>query len=103
MKLKPGARLRSQVDTTEIIVVRSGAAEPLVACGGHPMIDVQATPDAGIAPAGEAGEGTKLGKRYTAASDSTLELLVTKPGSWSVTVDGVPVVPKEAKPLPASD
>jgi hypothetical protein len=103
MKLKPGTRLRSQVDTTEIIVVRSGDGESLIACGGHPMIDVQATPDAGIAPAGEPGEGTKLGKRYTAAEDAALELLVTKPGSWCLTVDGVPVVPKEAKPLPASD
>jgi hypothetical protein len=103
MKLKPGTRLRSQVDTTEVIVVRSGNGEPLVACGGHPMIDVQATPGTGIAPAGEPGEGTRLGKRYTAAEDAGLELLVTKPGNWSLTVDGVPVVLKEAKPLPASD
>jgi hypothetical protein len=103
MKLKPGARLRSQVDTTEIIVVRSGDGEPLVACGGYPMIDVQATPEAGIAPAGQPGEGTKLGKRYTVAGDASLELLVTKPGSWCLTVDGVPATLKEAKPLPASD
>jgi hypothetical protein len=103
VKLKPGTRLRSQVDTTEIIVVRSGAAEAVVACGGHPMIDVQASPDAGIAAAGEPGEGTRLGKRYTAAEDAGLELLVTKPGSWCLSVDGVPVVLKEAKPLPASD
>jgi hypothetical protein len=103
MKLKPGTRLRSQVDTTEIIVVRSGVGEPLVACGGHPMIDVQATPDAGIAPAGEPGEGTRLGKRYTGAEEAGLELLVTKPGTWCLTVDGAPVVLKEAKPLPASD
>jgi hypothetical protein len=103
MKLKPGTRLRSQVDTTEIIIVRSGDGEPLVACGGHPMIDVQATPDAGIAPVGEPGEGTRLGKRYTAPEQAGLELLVTKPGSWCLTVDGVPVALKEAKPLPASD
>ena len=103
MKLKPGTRLRSQVDTTEIIVVRSGDGEPLVACGGHPMIDVQASPDTGIAPVGQPGEGTKLGKRYTAADDAGLELLVTKPGGWCLTVDSVPVTLKEAKPLPASD
>jgi hypothetical protein len=103
MRLKPGTRLRSQVDPTEIIVVRSGDGEPLIACGGHPMIDGQATPDAGISPAGQPGEGTKLGKRYTAAGDVGLELLVTKPGSWCLTVDGIPVALKEAKPLPASD
>jgi len=67
------------------------------------MIDVQTSPDAGITPVGQPGEGTTLGKRYTAAGDAGLELLVTKPGSWCVTVDGVPVVLKEAKPLPASD
>ena len=103
MKLKPGTRLRSQVDSTEIIVVRSGPAETVVACGGHPMIDPQATPQAGIAQAGQPGDGTKLGKRYTAAGDPGLELLVTKPGGWCLTVDGVPVTLKEAKPLPASD
>jgi hypothetical protein len=103
VKLKPGTRLRSQVDSTEIIVVRSGPAEAVVACGGHPMIDPQAAAEAGIAPAGQPGEGTKLGKRYTAADDPGLELLVTKPGGWCVTVDGVPVTLKEAKPLPASD
>jgi hypothetical protein len=42
MTLKPGTRLRSQVDPTEVIVVRPGSAEVEVACGGHPMIDVQA-------------------------------------------------------------
>jgi hypothetical protein len=103
VKLKPGTRLRSQVDPTEIIVVRSGPGEALVACGGHPMIDPQATPEAGIAPPGQPGEGTKLGKRYTAGGDAGLELLVTKPGGWCLTVDGVPVTLKEAKPLPASD
>jgi hypothetical protein len=103
MRLKPGTRLRSQVDTTEIIVVRSGDGEPQIACGGHPMIDGQSTPGAGISPAGQPGEGTKLGKRYTAAGDDGLELLVTKSGSWCLTVGGVPVALKEAKPLPASD
>jgi len=103
MTLKPGARLRSQVDTTEVIVVRPGSGDVQVACGGHPMIDVQAQPTAGITPVGDQGGGTKLGKRYTASDDSGLELLVTKPGTWSLTADGQPVVLKEAKPLPASD
>jgi hypothetical protein len=103
MKLRPGTRLRSQVDATEIIVVRPGSGDVVVACGGHPMIDVQAEPLKGITPAGDPGGGTQLGKRYTAGQDSGLELLVTKPGTWSLTVDGEPLVLKEAKPLPASD
>jgi hypothetical protein len=104
VKLKPGTRLRSQVDATEVIVVRPGSADVVVACGGHPMIDVGAESAlTGVTPVCDPGEGTKLGKRYTAGQDSSLELLVTKPGAWSLTVDGEPVVLKEAKPLPASD
>lgn len=101
--LKPGTRLRSQVDGTEVIVVRPGSGDLEVACGGHPMIDVQARPAPGVTPVGEPGDGTQLGKRYVAAEDSGVELLVTKPGSWPLTVDGQPAVLKEAKPLPASD
>jgi hypothetical protein len=103
MKLKPGMRLRSQVDETEIIIVRLGSTEPAVACGGHPMIDVHATPQPGLVPASAPGGGTQLGKRYTGGTDSSLELLVTKPGSGDLTVDGEPARMKAAKPLPASD
>jgi hypothetical protein len=103
MKLSPGTRLRSQVDTTEIIVVRPGSGEVAVACGGRPMIDMRAELAPEVTPVGDPGDGTQLGKRYTAGEDSGFEVLVTKPGIWSLTADGVPVVLKEAKPLPASD
>jgi hypothetical protein len=103
MKLKPGTRLRSQVDTTELIVVRPPAGEVEVACGGHPMIDPHTEPQAGLSPRGECGGGTQIGKRYTASGDEAIELLVTRAGTHGLTVDGKPVMPKEAKPLPASD
>ena len=103
MKLKPGTRLRSQVDTTELIVVRPPANEVEVTCGGHPMIDVHAEPQAGLSPIGGSAGGTQLGKRYTTGGDPAIELLVTKPGAHGVTVDGEPLVLKEAKPLPSSD
>jgi hypothetical protein len=103
VKLKPGSRLRSQVDATEVIVVRSPADEIEVACGGHPMIDVQAEPQPGLAAVGDPADGTQLGKRYTAGGDSVIELLVTKPGKCGLSVDGAPLVLKAAKPLPASD
>ena len=104
MKLKPGMRLRSQVDGTEVIVVRSPADDLDVACGGQPMIDVATEPEPGLAPAGEPGEGTQLGKRYTLPTDdAAIELLVTKPGQYGLSVDGTPLGLKEAKPLPASD
>ena len=59
MKLKPGTRLRSQVDATEVIVVRSPADDIEVACGGQPMIDVAAEPEPGLAAAGDPAEGTQ--------------------------------------------
>jgi hypothetical protein len=103
VKLKPGMRLRSQVDGTEVIVVRSPADDLDVACGGQPMIDVAAEPEPGLAPAGEPAEGTLLGKRYVPASGAAIELLVTKPGKYGLSIDGTPLALKEAKPLPASD
>jgi hypothetical protein len=103
VKLKPGMRLRSQVDATEVIVVRSPADDFKVTCGGQPMIDVAAEPEPGLAPAGDPAEATQLGKRYTLSGDAALELLVTKPGKYGLSIDGAALVLKEAKPLPASD
>ena len=103
MKLKPGTRLRSQVDATEVIVVRSPAGDIEVTCGGQPMIDVAAVPEPGLAAAGDPAAGTQLGKRYTIDGDTAIELLVTKPGKHGLSIDGRPLVLKEAKPLPASD
>ena len=37
------------------------------------------------------------------ANATILELLVTKPGTYGLSVDGTPLALKEAKPLPASD
>jgi hypothetical protein len=102
MKLKPGTRLRSQVDATEVIVIRPPSGDVVVACGGHPMIDPKAEPEPGLSVTGDGG-GTQLGKRYTVDGADSCELLVTKPGTSTLTVNGAPVVPKEAKPLPASD
>jgi hypothetical protein len=103
MKVKPGTRLRSQVDGTEVIVVRSPADDLDVACGGQPMIDVAAEPEPGLAATGDPAEATQLGKRYTLGGDAAVELLVTKPGKYGLSINGTPLVLKEAKPLPASD
>ena len=37
MELKPGVRLRSATDTTEVIVVRAPGEPVDLRCGGHPM------------------------------------------------------------------
>jgi hypothetical protein len=47
-------------------------------------------------------DGTLMGKRYVDA-DGAYELLCVKPGKGSLSVDGVKLVTKDAKPLPASD
>ena len=103
MKLKPGTRLRSQVDSTEVIVVKSPADDLGLDCGGQPMVDVAAAREPALPATGDPAEGTKLGKRYTLSGVAALELLVTKPGKYGLSVDGTPLVLKEAKPLPASD
>jgi hypothetical protein len=102
MELKNGARLRSQVDATEVIVVRGRDGDVELACGGHPMLDLSATPQEGLSAKDGLDGGTQLGKRYTDAA-AAIELLVTKPGTGSLTLDGEALELKSAKPLPASD
>jgi hypothetical protein len=46
--------------------------------------------------------GTLLGKRY-ADEASGLEVLCTKAGAGTLTLDGVPLEVKSPKPLPSSD
>jgi len=102
--LKPGTRLRSQVCTTEVIVVRPAADDIDLRCGGQPMVKVGADVAAGGTPAPGFDEGTLLGKRYTTDDpDGTLELLATKGGGGTLSAGEVPLVLKEAKPLPSSD
>ncbi len=108
MPLKPGTRLRSQVCTTEVIVVRPAADELDLRCGGQPMIEIGSDSTvavgAGGTPAPGLDEGTLLGKRYTTAdADGTLELLATKGGAGTLSAGDVALVLKEAKPLPSSD
>jgi hypothetical protein len=99
MKLRVGQTLRSAVDATALLVVRCPDQELTVTCGGLEMAEKQ--PD-GRLPAGGDGPGVQLGKRYT-ADTVDIELLCVKAGEHQVTVDGAPLVPKNAKPLPASD
>jgi hypothetical protein len=102
MQIKIGARYRSQVCDTEIIVVRALAGDVALTCGGHPVIDIKGEPEPGLSVEPGADGGTTRGKRHT---DSTgkLEVLVTKSGKGTLALDGEPLPVKEAKPLPASD
>ena len=101
MELKPGTRLRSQTCSAEVIVVRAPAGPVDLCCGGAPMVPV-GDPVEGRPIDAAHGSGTLLGKRY--ADDATgLELLCTKAGEGSLSLDGAPVLVKDAKPLPSSD
>jgi hypothetical protein len=100
--MRPGTRLRSQVSSTEVIVVSAPSDELDLRCGGYPMIDIAATPqvEAGAEPEDDAT--VLLGKRY-ASSQHALEILVTKGGVGALSVDGTPLEIKPTKALPTSD
>ncbi len=97
--MKPGTKLKSVVCDTEVMVIRGGS-EGVVACGGVPMADERPPERAAIDPA--FADGTRMGKRYVDAG-GTVELLCVKQGAGSLSLDGVALVTKDAKPLPASD
>lgn len=100
MLVKPGDQLRSRACTTEVIVVKAPSIDVEIACGGEPMAKDQVP--AAAAGDAAAGPGTLLGKRY-AEPEVGLELLCIKGGSGQLSVDGRPLAPREARPLPASD
>jgi hypothetical protein len=103
MQLTPGARFRSAVCDTEIVIVRPPRdATAVLACGGESMLPYDSVP-AGKRPmaAGQDG-GAVLGKRYGLADDP-VEVLVTKPGVGGLSLAGRPLAVKDRKPLPSSD
>jgi hypothetical protein len=104
MEFRPGARLRSVVCTTEVVVVRPAPGAPgELACGGRPMVPLEgASTSADAVRGGSATEGTLLGKRY-ADPASGLEVLCTKAGKGSLSLGDALLQLKGAKPLPSSD
>jgi hypothetical protein len=96
-----GLRLRSQVCTTEVVVVRAGSEDAELTCGGHPLVALDAE-RAGLKAVDGLAGGTQIGKRYTDV-EGTIELLVTKAGTGSLGLGSTPLELKTAKPLPASD
>lgn len=98
--LKPGARLKSAVCDTQVMVIKSDGAEHLLSCGGAELIEANAEQSGTLDPA--FSEGSMMGKRYVNEGE-TIELLCTKGGKGSLTLDGAPIQPKQAKALPTSD
>lgn len=98
--IKNGARLQSQVDDTQVIVVKATDALEVLWCGGTEMVPLGAEKaGAAIDPAFAAG--TVMGKRYV--DDTGAEVLVTKPGQGTLSVGARVLNIKDAVPLPASD
>jgi hypothetical protein len=102
LELRPGSRLRSAVDATEVVVVKPPAGPVDLRCGGHSMVPLGSDGGTEATPSPDHAGGTLLGKRYV-DPDQTLEVLCTKPGDGSLSVGDEPLQIKEAKPLPASD
>jgi hypothetical protein len=96
--MKPGARLKSTVCDTEVMVIRAAAV--VVECGGAPMAEQAPAQRGTINPA--FAQGTRIGKRYVDKA-GTIELLCVKAGQGSLSVSGVALQTKDAKPLPSSD
>lgn len=103
MPWKPGTRLRSAADTTEVIVIRAPSEDVDLRCGGHPMVAAGTNGGAGLLSLdrGLAG-GTQLGKRYV-NEPADLEVLCTKAGAGSLSIGNEVLSIKSARPLPASD
>lgn len=102
MLLKPGTRLRSATDSTEIVVVRAPAGPVDLRCGGSPMLPIDAPAEAALTIQPGYDTGTLLGKRY-GADESGVELLCTKAGDGAISIGAEVLAPKGAKALPSSD
>ena len=102
MKLKVGARLRSAVCTTEVIVVRAPGKDVDLRCGDQPMYGAGESAGASGAPTPGHDQGSEMGKRYV---DDALgiEVMVTKAGPGSLSVDGTLLAVQAPKKLPTSD
>ena len=102
MDLSPGSRWRSAVCDTEIVVVRAPAGPVTLSIGGTEALPPEAGRAASAPPGPGLAGGTLLGKRY--ADEATgLEVLCTRAGTGSITVDGRRATVMAPRPLPASD
>lgn len=100
MPLTPGSRLRSQVCTTEVIVVRGSALNFELMCGGSHMVPVSGPAEQTGTPAPGLDGGNQLGKRY---GDGSVEVLVTKAGAGTIAFGDTVLEALQARTLPASD
>jgi hypothetical protein len=101
MPLKAGARFKSAVCETQVMVIKAPPGEFELSCGGAEMLAPSADMGASTLHSQHAG-GTLIGKRYVNA-DESVELLCTKGGKGALVLNGTPMEVKQAKQLPSSD
>jgi len=102
VELKPGSRWKSAVCDAELVVVRPPKTPVVLECGGHPVAPHAAPRPEGLALSPDHAAGCAAGKRY-ADPESGLEVLCSKAGAGSLSIDGRAIGAMEAKKLPASD
>jgi hypothetical protein len=100
IELRAGARLRSVVSGTEVIVVKPPSASVELRCGGAPMVPIA---DQSSVPALLVDDGETLaGKRYE-HEETGLLVLCTKGGGGSLSVGDTPLPIQVTRALPSSD
>jgi hypothetical protein len=99
-ELKSGAKLKSVVCDTQVMIIKGLPGEHDLCCGGPSMVGGTEEGSGTLDP--DKAEGTGTGRRYV-NSDETLELLCVKAGKGTLYLDGVKMEPKQAKALPSSD
>ena len=102
MKLSVGSRVRSQVCSSQSVVVRCGTGDYALTCGGHELVPMDAPVDSDLVLRQKTETGNLVGKRYVNAAGD-LEVLITAAGEGALAVAGEPLGLKETKPLPSSD
>jgi len=99
---KAGARLKSAVCNSELMMIVAPARDVTLTCGGAPVVELGSEPPSGASIDPDQKQGTQMGKRYTNEAGD-IEVLCTKPGEGGLAVDGEALAVKGAKPLPSSD
>lgn len=102
MDLKPGTRWRSAVCDGEFVIVRPAKGSVSLECGGHPVIPHASAKPGDLVLSEAHSAGSAAGKRY-ADAETGLEVLCSKAGAGSLSIDGRTIGATEAKKLPSSD
>ena len=103
VELKPGARFRSAVGDTEVVVIKAPADPVDLRCGGHPVVPIGDEPPAGLTAEAGIRRGHARSASATSTAPTSSSCSARRAGSASLSVGTELLVLKDAKPLPSSD